>query len=714
MLMCNEFRKYSSLGAFLQGRSVYVTLNGARALLAHSRFLPHLTLSHSSHRLHDPKQRFRLNSIFTKRLYQRIHTIDTTLTGARPRLISKPPQLPSQSSHQSLSQSHPVPSIPEHPRNFGSHSRNFGSHSRNFGSHSRNFGSHHRNFGSLNTPTLPQITPGTSVHSTSPHPFPNSHRSPDPTLRICLCLHFPPCSPLLRPRRKPTAPRAHRLATPFFVFAISFLTCPLILAYPATSIVRLQLVLEANLIAAFTPSWVPTQPFRGSDRRCLPPRPVYNACLPQPSSGSTGSPSSAPLSSTSALIPTASQSASAPRLHSLPSSPRQTPRPSPSTAPSSTRAAPRVPPTCRSTAATSVSVFSSKARPLSQLHLLHSPLPLISDAPHYPFCDGLSCDTANRIPTQPHQSQSQRQHQHQHQQHSHAPCPNHPALFISKSITPAFSHLDFEPHRSCFLTLAKRLPPERRLSLAPTCLPPEPCLNTPVSTSTSPQPSNASTGALYSTPPASRSASPASPRLSSSPPVLTSSPLPLLRVFETTWIPPFPTISPCPTFPLPHAHVTFPPQSHFPLSPFNRTHRLLPPHSMFARHVVCRTLPAVDPQLCAVTYFMPPSPATLSHRFCRTCPILWVLRPIPSPTPIASPPPSPPSGSWVFISLQPAFFVPLFLPITSHLLRFQISPALIFVSCTLLFVISISFSSTLPFPYFSIFLPRNSLFLPLS
>ncbi|KAF9488261.1 hypothetical protein BDN71DRAFT_1594040 [Pleurotus eryngii] len=311
---------------------------------------------------------------------------------------------------------------------------------------------------------------------------------------------------------------------------------------------------------------------------------------------------------------------------------------------SSSDAAPHVPPTCRSTAATSVSVFSSKARPLSRLHLLHSPLPLISDAPHYPFCDGLSCDTANRIPTQPHQSQSQRQHQHQHQQHSRVPCPNHSALFISKSITPAFSHLDFDPHRSRFLTLAKRLPPERRLSLAPTCLPPEPCLNAPVSTSTSPQPSNASTGAPYSTPPASRSASPASPHLSSSPPVLTSSPLPLLRVFETTWIPPFPTISLCPTFLLPHAHVTFPPQSHFPLSPFNRTHRLLPPHSMFARHVVCRTLPAVDPQLCAVTYFMPPSPATPSHHFRRTCPILRVLRPIPSPTPIASPPRPLPRG----------------------------------------------------------------------
>ncbi|KAF9488220.1 hypothetical protein BDN71DRAFT_1513237 [Pleurotus eryngii] len=56
-----------------------------------------------------------------------------------------------------------------------------------------------RNFGSLNTPTLPQITPGTSVHSTPPHPFPNSHRSPDLTLRICLCLPFSPLRPTATP-----------------------------------------------------------------------------------------------------------------------------------------------------------------------------------------------------------------------------------------------------------------------------------------------------------------------------------------------------------------------------------------------------------------------------------------------------------------------------------------------------------------------------------
>ncbi|KAJ8489651.1 hypothetical protein ONZ45_g13506 [Pleurotus djamor] len=68
--------------------------------------------------------------------------------------------------------------------------------------------------------------------------------------------------------------------------AVSFLTRPLILAYPATTIIRLQLILEANLIASFSASWVPTQPLRGSGRRCMtlspscmPPRPIYAACL---------------------------------------------------------------------------------------------------------------------------------------------------------------------------------------------------------------------------------------------------------------------------------------------------------------------------------------------------------------------------------------------------------------------------------------------------
>ncbi|KAH7923998.1 hypothetical protein BV22DRAFT_544469 [Leucogyrophana mollusca] len=68
--------------------------------------------------------------------------------------------------------------------------------------------------------------------------------------------------------------------------AIAYLTRPLILTHPAATIIRLQLVLEANLTALFAPSWVPKEPLRGSGRRCLtlspaclPPRAVYAACL---------------------------------------------------------------------------------------------------------------------------------------------------------------------------------------------------------------------------------------------------------------------------------------------------------------------------------------------------------------------------------------------------------------------------------------------------
>ncbi|EGO02093.1 hypothetical protein SERLA73DRAFT_159149 [Serpula lacrymans var. lacrymans S7.3] len=68
--------------------------------------------------------------------------------------------------------------------------------------------------------------------------------------------------------------------------AIAYLTRPLIAAYPATTIIRLQSILEANLTAQFAPSWVPSEPLRGSGRRCLtlspnclPPRAVYTACL---------------------------------------------------------------------------------------------------------------------------------------------------------------------------------------------------------------------------------------------------------------------------------------------------------------------------------------------------------------------------------------------------------------------------------------------------
>ncbi|CAL1696441.1 unnamed protein product [Somion occarium] len=76
----------------------------------------------------------------------------------------------------------------------------------------------------------------------------------------------------------PTASLAVTLAQ-----AITYLTRPLITryAYSATTIIRLQLALEANLTAQFGSSWVPSR----SGRRCLtlspngsPPRPIYNAC----------------------------------------------------------------------------------------------------------------------------------------------------------------------------------------------------------------------------------------------------------------------------------------------------------------------------------------------------------------------------------------------------------------------------------------------------
>jgi len=67
--------------------------------------------------------------------------------------------------------------------------------------------------------------------------------------------------------------------------AITYLTRSLITRYSATTIIKLQLALDANLTAQFAPSWVPTEPLRGSGRRCLtlspnavPPRPIYNAC----------------------------------------------------------------------------------------------------------------------------------------------------------------------------------------------------------------------------------------------------------------------------------------------------------------------------------------------------------------------------------------------------------------------------------------------------
>ncbi|KDQ54758.1 hypothetical protein JAAARDRAFT_104191, partial [Jaapia argillacea MUCL 33604] len=68
--------------------------------------------------------------------------------------------------------------------------------------------------------------------------------------------------------------------------AITYLTHSLIFTYPASTIIKLQLALEANLSAHFAPTWVPSEPLRGSGRRCLtlspnciPPRPIYAACI---------------------------------------------------------------------------------------------------------------------------------------------------------------------------------------------------------------------------------------------------------------------------------------------------------------------------------------------------------------------------------------------------------------------------------------------------
>ncbi|RPD81732.1 hypothetical protein L226DRAFT_527990 [Lentinus tigrinus ALCF2SS1-7] len=67
--------------------------------------------------------------------------------------------------------------------------------------------------------------------------------------------------------------------------AITYLTRPLIARYSATAIIKLQVALESNLTKLFTPSWNPSEPLRGSGRRCLtltpaglPPRSIYDAC----------------------------------------------------------------------------------------------------------------------------------------------------------------------------------------------------------------------------------------------------------------------------------------------------------------------------------------------------------------------------------------------------------------------------------------------------
>ncbi|KAH9487113.1 hypothetical protein JR316_0001181 [Psilocybe cubensis] len=66
---------------------------------------------------------------------------------------------------------------------------------------------------------------------------------------------------------------------------VTFLTAKLAGSYAPSTLLKLQMVLEANLTAHYAPSWIPTDPIRGSGRRCmtlsptcLPPRPVWSAC----------------------------------------------------------------------------------------------------------------------------------------------------------------------------------------------------------------------------------------------------------------------------------------------------------------------------------------------------------------------------------------------------------------------------------------------------
>ncbi|KAF9270493.1 hypothetical protein L218DRAFT_952608 [Marasmius fiardii PR-910] len=68
--------------------------------------------------------------------------------------------------------------------------------------------------------------------------------------------------------------------------AISHLTSCLHRHVAPCKITKLQLVLEANLTAHYAPTWCPSEPLRGSGRRCLtlspeclPPRVIYSACV---------------------------------------------------------------------------------------------------------------------------------------------------------------------------------------------------------------------------------------------------------------------------------------------------------------------------------------------------------------------------------------------------------------------------------------------------
>lgn len=67
--------------------------------------------------------------------------------------------------------------------------------------------------------------------------------------------------------------------------AVSFLTRPLTHSLSPSAITKLQMILEANLIPYYAPTWDVTEPLSGSGRRCLtlspstlPPRPIYATC----------------------------------------------------------------------------------------------------------------------------------------------------------------------------------------------------------------------------------------------------------------------------------------------------------------------------------------------------------------------------------------------------------------------------------------------------
>lgn len=67
--------------------------------------------------------------------------------------------------------------------------------------------------------------------------------------------------------------------------ATRFLIKPLQASYPQAALSKLEIALETNLTAHYSPSWVPNEPVRGSGRRCmslssscLPPRPIWDAC----------------------------------------------------------------------------------------------------------------------------------------------------------------------------------------------------------------------------------------------------------------------------------------------------------------------------------------------------------------------------------------------------------------------------------------------------